>query len=68
MENYVLVAENPESTVVAEYQPLPRKESSYQSEAELEKAFIGQLETQAYDYLTVSSEGELVANLRHQRH
>jgi len=66
VDKYVLVAENPESTVVAEYQSLPRKESSYQSEAELEKAFIGQLETQAYDYLTVSSEGELVANLRHQ--
>ncbi len=66
MDNYVLVAENPESTVVAEYQPLPRKESSYQSEADLEKAFIEQLRTQAYDYLTVSTEDDLIANLRHQ--
>jgi type I restriction enzyme R subunit len=66
VDKYVLVAENPESTVVAEYQPLPRKESSYQSEADLEKAFIEQLKTQAYDYLTVSTEDDLINNIRSQ--
>ena len=61
-----LVAENPESTVVAEYQPLYRKDTSYQSEADLEKAFIEQLQTQAYDYLPITSEEELIVNLRKQ--
>ncbi|BDX38429.1 DEAD/DEAH box helicase [Tenuifilaceae bacterium CYCD] len=66
MDKYALVAENPESTVVAEYQPLYRKETTYQSEADLEKAFIEQLQTQAYDYLPITSEDELIANLRLQ--
>ncbi len=66
MDKYALVAENPESTVVAEYQPLYRKETTYQSEAELEKAFIAQLQTQAYDFLPITSEDELIANLRLQ--
>ena len=66
MDKYSLVAENPESTVVAEYQPLYRKETTYQSEAELEKAFIEQLKRQAYDFLPITSEDELIANLRLQ--
>jgi type I restriction enzyme R subunit len=66
MDKYALVAENPESTVVAEYQPLYRKETTYQSEADLEKAFIVQLKTQAYDFLPITSEDELIANLRLQ--
>ena len=66
MDKYSLVAENPESTVVAEYQPLYRKETTYQSEAELEKAFIEQLKTQAYDFFPITSEDELIANLRLQ--
>lgn len=66
MDKYALVAENPESTVVAEYQPLYRKETTFQSEADLEKAFIEQLQTQAYDYLPITSETELIANLRLQ--
>jgi len=40
--------------------------SHYQSEAELERAFIKQLETQAYEYLNITSENELVLNLRKQ--
>jgi len=66
MNQYALVAENPESTVVAEYQPLYHKETTFQSEADLEKAFIEQLQTQAYDYLPITSEPELIANLRLQ--
>lgn len=66
MDKYALVAENPESTVVAEYQPLYRKETTFQSEADLERAFIEQLQTQAYDYLPITSEPELIANLRLQ--
>lgn len=64
--HYNIITENPETTVVAEYQPLVRKDISYQSEAELEKAFITQLQTQAYDYLVITTEDELIVNLRTQ--
>ena len=63
---YDLIAQNPESTVVAEFVPAYKRETNYQSEAELEKAFIEQLQTQAYDYLPITSEPELIANLRLQ--
>jgi type I restriction enzyme R subunit len=42
INQYNIVAENPESTVISEYQPLFRREANYQSEADLEKAFIEQ--------------------------
>lgn len=61
---YDLIAENPESTVVADYQAEYRTETHYQSEAELERAFITQLRTQAYEYLPIKSETELIDNLR----
>ncbi|MDF9830152.1 type I restriction endonuclease subunit R [Parabacteroides sp. PF5-6] len=63
---YSLVAENPESTVVSEYQSDYKREQHYQSEAELEKAFVEQLQTQAYEYLPITSEEELIVNLRKQ--
>ena len=63
---YDLIAENPESTVVADYKAEYRTETHYQSEAELERAFIAQLQTQAYEYLPVKSEAELTDNLRRQ--
>lgn len=66
MDKYTLVAENPESTVVAEYQPLYRRETTFQSEADLEKAFIELLKIQAYEYLPITAEQELIANLRKQ--
>lgn len=65
---YNMVAENTESTVVSEYSAYPDRvrDAGYQSEAELERAFIEQLETQAYEYLHITSEADLVANLRAQ--
>ncbi len=63
---YNLVAENSQSTVVAEYTPDKKRASHYQSEAELEKAFIAQLEAQAYEYLNITSDADLVQNLRKQ--
>lgn len=65
-KSYNLVAENPHSTVVAEYTPDKKRAKSYQSEAELEKAFIKQLEDQAYHFLHISSNEDLIANLRAQ--
>ena len=66
MERYDLVAENPESTVVAEYKEEFRRAGKYQSEAELEKEFIKMLESQGYEYLQIKSEADLIQNLRVQ--
>jgi len=63
---YNLVVENTQSTVVSEYVSNLKRVSHYQSEDELERAFIKQLETQAYEYLNITSEDELVLNLRKQ--
>ncbi len=63
---YEPIALSSESTVVAEYQLDAARESAYQSEAELEKAFIQQLAAQAYEYLPIASEADLVTNLRRQ--
>lgn len=63
---YNLVAESTKSTVVAEYTPNGKRISDYQSEAELENAFIEQLKTQAYEYVAITSEADLVLNLRKQ--
>lgn len=60
------IALTSESTVVAEFQPDAAHETAYQSEAELEKAFIRQLQSQAYEYLAITSESQLIANLRRQ--
>jgi type I restriction enzyme R subunit len=66
--HYHPIAVSRESTVVAEYQPdtAGPSDAGYQSEAELEKAFVKQLTDQAYEYSPVTSEVGLVANLRHQ--
>ncbi|MFO1473351.1 MAG: type I restriction endonuclease [Lysobacterales bacterium] len=54
------------STVVAEFVPAGVREERYQSEAGLERALIEQLQAQAYDYLPITSEADLIANLRRQ--
>jgi len=63
---YDIIVENPESTVVNEYEIRYKREKHYQSEAELEKAFIEQLQTQSYEYLNIKSETDLIDNLRIQ--
>jgi len=63
---YNLVTENTQSTVVAEYASNAKRVSQYQSEDVLEKAFIKQLESQAYEYLNITSENDLILNLRKQ--
>ncbi len=65
-EQYKLVAESPQSTVVSEYETKGGKAVHYQSEAEMERELIKQLGTQAYEYLPLTSEKELVENLRCQ--
>lgn len=69
---YNMVAENPHSTVVAKYPPeqatevREKRAEYYQSEDALEKAFIKQLESQAYEYLPITHEDDLKKNLRTQ--
>ena len=61
-----LISENNGSTVVSFYEGLVRKNTSYQSEDQLEQEFIQTLQEQGYEYLTFSSEQELTDNLRHK--
>src|SRR5574344_1332156 len=61
-----IVAQNTESTVVSEYTPPQERETGYQSEADLEAAFIKQLQQQAYEYLRINEEKDLITNLRLQ--
>jgi type I restriction enzyme R subunit len=63
---YDSIAVSSESTVVAEYVPDPSQADAYQSESALEKEMIRLLQEQAYDYLPITSETDLVANLRMQ--
>ncbi|WP_413876512.1 type I restriction endonuclease subunit R [Albidovulum sp.] len=65
---YEPIALSGESTVVAEFLPDPQDAAAtgWQSEAELERALIRQLQAQAYEYLPITSEADLIANLRRQ--
>ncbi len=61
-----IVSENPQSTVVAQYERTAPRSEAYQSEAELEQGMIAQLQRQGYEYVSIHHEEELIANLRTQ--
>ena len=63
---YDPIALSAESTVVSEYVPDAKAETAYQSEADLERELICLLKSQAYKYLPIISEAQIVANLRTQ--
>jgi len=63
---YDPIAVSAESTVVSEYIADAHEATAYQSEADLEREMIRLLEGQASEYLPVTSEEQLVANLRSQ--
>ena len=64
---YEAIALSSESTVVAEFVPEQGvQDASYQSEAALERELIAQLQKQAYEYLPITTEADLIANLRMQ--
>jgi type I restriction enzyme R subunit len=63
---YELIAVSSESTVVGEYIRDAMTETAYQSEADLERAFIELLQAQAYEYLPLTTEAQLIGNLRTQ--
>ncbi len=66
IQKFEAIAVTTESTVVAEYQAEGRKEEAYQSEAQLESAFVELLQGQAYEYLPITVEEDLTRNLRVQ--
>ena len=66
MSEYNIIVSTAEATVVSEYEPQKTRSDAYQSEADLEKAFIKQLTEQGYTYLQIHNSDELVNNLRTQ--
>lgn len=64
--HYDPIAVSSKSTVVASYEADPKKIEHYQSEAALEREFIHTLQKQAYEYLPINTEADLVKNLRQQ--
>ena len=66
VSKYDPIVVSAESTVVSEYEAEASSDTGYQSEAELEASFIRLLESQAYEYLPMTSEAELIVNLRLQ--
>ncbi len=64
--NYETIAESNESTVVAEFHSDSERKSAYESEAELERAFIKLLEKQGYEFKKIHNEKELKDNLKEQ--
>ena len=66
MNNYNVIMEMTNATVVAEYEPLKKKSDSYQSEAALENEFIKMLSEQGYEYLKINDSKGLISNLRAQ--
>lgn len=64
--DFDIMAFGGQATVCSALPKQQRRSSSYQSEAQLEDAFVKQLCRQGYERLVVSSEEELIANLRTQ--
>ena len=60
------IAVTSENTVVAELDSKANKAKAYESEAELEVAFIELLKDQAIEYLPITDETALIANLKVQ--
>ena len=66
-EQFNIIAEQNESTVVARYERSVRTAQGYQSEDNLERAFIKQLMEQGYEYAKwIRGEKDLLVNLRKQ--
>lgn len=66
MDQYNIIIQQGESTVVAEYKSEIPRQKEYQSETELEAELIKQLRSQGYVFLPIHNNQELVANLRMQ--
>lgn len=66
MDQYNVIAEQENNTVMSHYLALPREDNGYQSEQALEESFIHQLTEQGYERVNIKSEKALIDNLRKQ--
>ncbi len=66
MSNINIITRSDKNTVVSEYISETVKSDSFQSEAQLEAELVKILQGQGYEYLTIKSESDLIANLRLQ--
>lgn len=66
MSKFNMIAESEVSTVLAEYKPENKKHTAYQSEADLERELIQNLQEQGYEYLQIHNVHNLEDNLRIQ--
>ncbi|EAJ0878562.1 type I restriction endonuclease subunit R [Campylobacter upsaliensis] len=64
MKSLKLLAQSTASTIAVEFTPSKRQNSSYQSEAQLEKELIATLQAQGYEYAKITDEKSLESNLR----
>lgn len=62
--DYNMLISTLESTVVTEYVKEDTPVYTYQSEADLEREFIKNLQNQGYEYLSIHNEKELIVNLK----
>ena len=62
--DYNMLISTLESTVVTEYVKEDMPVYTYQSEADLEREFIKNLQNQGYEYLIIHNEKELIVNLK----
>lgn len=64
--DFEIMASGGQATVASAAPIAQRRSDAYQSEAELEAEFIKQLQRQAYEYLQIETEQDLINNLRRQ--
>lgn len=66
MDDYKIILEEKDQTVMAHYEVQPKPSEGYQTEAQLERSLIKQLASQGYEYVQVKDEAGLLVNMRHQ--
>ena len=66
MDDYKIIVEQENSTVMAHFEVEPKPAEGYQSEAKLERSMIQQLQSQGYEYAWIKNEADLLVNLRKQ--
>ena len=66
IENFNIVIQQSNLTVMTRYEEHPKDTQRYQSEAALEEGFIRQLVAQGYERLAIDNEQRLIDNLRVQ--
>ena len=66
IENFNIVIQQNNLTVMTRYEEHPKDTQRYQSEAALEEGFIRQLVAQGYERLAIANAQGLIENLRVQ--